>query len=119
VPLFPTPPLSNAPLVPIKKLPPVTLDIMDLPVMLLVKRAMPVPLQIPEHHRDQRRVLLVPRVCIRCLRTLNLVLRAQQVPIHPQLVLLQVLNAKIVHQEPTPTNPVKPAKPVANIQWIV
>ena len=89
---------------------------MDLPVMLLVKRAMPVPLQIPEHHRDQRRVLLVPLVCIRCLRTLDLVLRAQQVPIHPQLVLLQVLNAKIVHQEPTPTNLVKPTKPVVNIQ---
>ena len=48
VPPLPTPPLSTAPLVPIKKLPPVTLDIMDLLVMPLVKRAMPVPLQIRE-----------------------------------------------------------------------
>jgi hypothetical protein len=80
---LPTPPLSNAPLVPIKQLQPVMLDIMDLPVMLLVKRVLLVRLQTLAQVVEQPRVLLAPRVCIPCLRTLIFVLRAQQVPIHP------------------------------------
>ena len=60
VPPLPTPPLSNAPLVPIKQLQPVTQDIMEIPVMHLVKRVVPVPLQILEQVPEQQRVLLVP-----------------------------------------------------------
>ena len=84
-----------------------------------VRRVLLVRLQTLEQVLAQPRVLLVLLVCIPCLRTLNFVPRVQQVPIHPLLVLLRVLNAKIVHQEPTQTNLVKPAKPVASIQWIV
>ena len=76
VPPLPTPPLSNAPLVPIKQLQPVMLDIMETLVMLLVNRVLPVPLQIMEQVLAQPRVLLVLLVRIPCLRTLPRVLVA-------------------------------------------
>ena len=56
---------------------------MEILVMPLAKRAMPVPLQIPEHHREQPRVLLVPWVCIRCLRMWNRVRRVLPLPMPP------------------------------------
>ena len=59
VPPLPTPPLSNAPLVRMKKLPPVMPDIMGLLAMPLAKRAMPVTLQIRALVLVQPRVLLV------------------------------------------------------------
>ena len=62
VPPLPTPPLSNAPLLRTKKLPPVMPDILGLLAMPLAKRAMPVPLQIREQMPGQPRVLLVPLV---------------------------------------------------------
>ena len=59
VPALPTPPLSNAPLVRTKPLPPVMPGTMEILVMPLAKRAMPVPLQILEQVLGQPRVLLV------------------------------------------------------------
>ena len=56
---LPTPPLSNAPLVRTKPLPPVMPGTMEILVMPLAKRAMPVPLQILEQVLGQPRVLLV------------------------------------------------------------
>ena len=72
VPPLPTPPLSNAPLVPIKQLQPVTQDIMEISVMHLVKHVRLGPLQILEQVPGQQRVLLVPPVCIPHHRTLLL-----------------------------------------------
>ena len=77
---------------------------MDLPVMLLVKRAMRVPLQIPEHHRDQRRVLLVPLVCIRWLRTWRRVLHA--VPVNGAVPL--VSHRTTIATSAVPVNGVLP-----------
>ena len=59
VPPLPTPPLSNAPLLPTKQLPPVMPDIMGLLVMPLAKRVVPVTLQIRALVLVQPRVLLV------------------------------------------------------------
>ena len=70
VPPLPTPPLSNAPLLPIKKSHSVTQDIMEILVIHLVKRVLPVPLQILEQVLGQQRVLLVPLARIPYLRTL-------------------------------------------------
>ena len=68
---LPTPLLSNAPLVLIKKLPPVMLDILGLPVMLFVKHVLPVPLRILEPVPGQQRVLLVRVVRIHYRQTLR------------------------------------------------
>jgi hypothetical protein len=87
VPPLPTPPLSNAPLVPIKTLQHVTQDIMDLLVIHLVKHVGLVLLQILEQVLGQQRVLFVPLVCILCLRTLKRAPRAVLVP-------LQILEQK-------------------------
>jgi hypothetical protein len=65
-----TPPLSNAPLIPIKKLQPVTQGITGLPVLHIVKRVVLVPLQIVEQILGQQRVLHVPPVSIRHHQTL-------------------------------------------------
>jgi hypothetical protein len=62
---LPTPPLSSAPLVPTKKLQRAMLDIMEILVMHLVKRVVPVPLRILEQVLGQQRVLLVPLEIIR------------------------------------------------------
>jgi hypothetical protein len=53
------PPLSNAPLVPIKTLQRVMLDITGLPVMHIVKHVLPVFLQILEVLLGQHRVIIV------------------------------------------------------------
>ena len=58
-PLLPTPLLSNAPLVPIKQLQPVTQVIMDILVMHLVKLVVLIPLQILEPLLGQQRVIIV------------------------------------------------------------
>ena len=73
---------------------------MGLLVMPLAKRAMPVTLQIPEHYREQRGVLLVPRVCIRCRRTLPHVRRV------PALPTLPLSNAQML-----PTKQLSPVMP--------
>jgi hypothetical protein len=91
VPPLPTPPLSNAPLVPIKKLPLVTQGIMDLPVMLFVKHVLLVPLRILGQVPGQPRVLLVPLVRIRYLPTL---LRVRPAVLDP----LQILGPVPAHQ---------------------
>jgi hypothetical protein len=80
VPPLPTPPLSNAPLVPIKQSQRVTQDIMDLPVMLLAKRVLLVLLQILEQALGQHRVVLALPEVIRCRRTL---LHVRPVPPFP------------------------------------
>ena len=71
VPPLPTPPLSNAPLVPIKKLPLVTQGIMEILVMPLAKHVLVVPLRILGQVPGQPRVLLVPLVRIHYLPTLR------------------------------------------------
>jgi hypothetical protein len=68
---LPMPPLSNAPLVRMKKLLPVMQDIMDLPVMSRVNCVNLVPLQILEQVPGQPRVLLVTLVHIHYLPTLR------------------------------------------------
>jgi hypothetical protein len=83
--LLPTPPLFNAPLVLIKQLHPVMQDIMDLLVIHLVKRVVPVSLQILEQVPGQQRVLLVPLVRIPYLRTLKRAPRAVLVPINTKM----------------------------------
>ena len=60
VPALPTPPLSNAPLVRTKKLPPVMPGILGLLVMPLAKRVLLVPLQIRALVLVQPIVLFVP-----------------------------------------------------------
>ena len=66
----PTPPLSNAPLLPTKKLQRVTQGITGLLVMHLVNCVVPVPVQILERAQEQQRVLFVLPASILCLRTL-------------------------------------------------
>ena len=97
---FVTPPLSNAPLVRIKKSLPVMPGILEILVMPLAKAVVLVPLQILEQVPGQPRVLLVPLVHIHYLPTLRHVrpvLRVAKVPTRPQS---RVLRAPIKLQPP-------------------
>jgi hypothetical protein len=101
---LPMPPLSNAPLVRMKKLLPVMPDILEILVMPLAKAVVLVPLQILEQVPGQPRVLLVPLVRIHYLPTLRHVrpvLRVATAPTRPR---------SCVQRTPTKSQP--PATPV-------
>ena len=97
---LPMPPLSNAPLVRMKKSLPVMPGILEILVMPLAKAVVLVPLQILEQVPGQPRVLLVPLVRIHYLPTLRHVrpvLRVTKVPTRPRS---RVLRAPIKLQPP-------------------
>jgi hypothetical protein len=83
VPPLTMPPLSNAPLVRMKKLLPVMPGILEILVMPLAKAVVLVPLQILEQVPGQPRVLLVPLVRIHYLPTLRRVRPVPPLPMPP------------------------------------
>jgi hypothetical protein len=103
VPPLPTPPLSNVPLVPIKQLQPVTQDIMEIPVILLVKCVLPVLPRILEQILGQRHVR---HVTPDPLQILEPVLGQQRV----LLVLLAYIrrHRALLHVRPVPALPTPP-----------